>query len=62
MIRCTKPQPPGYAQCTREDGHDGPCAVPLAIEDALWRGRRVGDMNRVELLTMIQKFVDRTRA
>lgn len=22
--------PPGYMPCTREPGHDGPCALPLA--------------------------------
>lgn len=28
-MTCRKSQPPGYASCTREEGHDGPCAVPL---------------------------------
>lgn len=24
--------PSGYGPCTREDGHDGPCALPLKTE------------------------------
>lgn len=27
-----KNPPAGYAPCTREDGHSGPCAHPLAAE------------------------------
>jgi hypothetical protein len=30
-VRCTLEQPPGYQQCTRDAGHDGPCAIlPIA--------------------------------
>jgi hypothetical protein len=31
-MSCPKYTPPGYAPCTRDPDHDGPCAHPLAIE------------------------------
>lgn len=29
---CTRLPPPDYAPCTRHNGHDGPCALPLRPE------------------------------
>lgn len=30
IYSCGQPPPRGYAPCTREDGHDGPCAMDIA--------------------------------
>ncbi len=36
---CYKFTPPGYLPCTREQGHNGPCAHPISNEAANMLGK-----------------------
>ncbi len=56
MNHCTKHIPEGYLPCTREAGHEGPCAHPLAPWGSEPEGQVIGFSSWIEFFIFLAIF------